>query len=159
MSRSGGIRCALALSAAALALVLTACGSIPADPDGSLDVLTGGVLRAGASPSAGLVETEGTEPTGPLVDLVDGFARERDARIEWVVGSEEDLVAALEQGDLDIAVGGMTDATPWADRVGVTRGYPGVEGSDGRAIALLVPLGENALLSALELYLDGQVGS
>jgi len=65
----------------------------------------------------------------------------------------------LEEGDLDLVVGGLTDQTPWADRVGVTRGYTDIEGADDRAIVMFVPLGENAFLSELEGFLDAEVGS
>jgi len=136
---------------------LSACSlSIPADPDGTLERVSGGVLRAGASPSDGLIDIdERTDAvSGPLADLVEGFALSRGARVEWTVGSEEDLVDALEEGRVDLAVGGMTDATPWSDRVSVTRGFPGIPGSGGRPVVVLLPLGENALQFALEAYLD-----
>ena len=139
------------------ATVLAGCGvSIPADPEGTLDRVSGGVLRAGASPSDGLVDVDVRTDTvsGPLADVVDGFARSRGARVEWTVASEEELVDALEKGRLDLAVGGITDATPWSDRVSVTRGFPGIPGADGRSVVLLLPMGENALQSALEAYLD-----
>lgn len=143
----------------ALALTLTGCGvSIPSDPDGTLDRVTGGVLRAGASPAGELVAVDDGEVGGSLAALVVGFAEEHDARVEWTVASEEDLVADLEAGELDLAIGGMTDGTPWIDRASVTRGYPGVPGSGGASVVLLVPLGENAMQSALESYLDAEVG-
>ena len=75
----------------------------------------------------------------------------------WTVDSEEDLVDDIVAGDLDLAIGGMTAATPWADRVSVTRGYPSVEGSGGADVAILLPIGENRLQAALETYLDGEV--
>ncbi|MGV9768061.1 hypothetical protein ACWDR7_01020 [Microbacterium sp. NPDC003461] len=144
----------------AAALSLPACGlSIPADPDGTLDRVSGGTLRAGASADPGLVEVRGGEPEGPLVDLVEEFADRIDADAEWTVASEESLVTGLEEGRLDLAVGGFTDATPWSDRGGLTRGYPGIPGADGRPIAVLVPLGENAMLAELEAFLDEEVGS
>lgn len=142
-----------------LAGALTACGiQVPSDPQGTLDRVTGGVLHAGASISPDLVVDDGDSLSGSLVDLVEGFARSRDARVDWTVGSEETLVTMLESGALDIAVGGMTDATPWADRVGITRGYPDIPGSHGRPLVALVPLGENRMLTALERYLDEEAG-
>jgi DNA-binding transcriptional LysR family regulator len=140
-------------------LALTGCGVIPADPQGTLERATGGTLHAGATPSAGLVTDAAGEPSGPLIDLVDGFAETIDADVEWTVGSEEDLIEGLEGGGLDIAVGGMTSDSPWIDRAGLTRGYPGIAGADGREIVMFVPSGENAMLTALETYLDGEVGS
>jgi len=140
------------------ATVLSGCGiRIPADPDGTLDRITDGTLRVGASPSGSLVVTTDGQPEGSLVDLVEGFAEERDARVEWTVDSEEDLVDGLAAGGLDLAIGGMTDNTPWADRVSVTRGYPDVPGAGGASVVILLPMGENALQAALEAYLDEEL--
>jgi ABC-type amino acid transport substrate-binding protein len=146
----------LALLATVLTTSLTGCGiTIPTDPNGTLDDIRGGTLRAGVSLSEGLArETPDGTPRGPVIELVDEFAAEQDARVEWTIDSEERLVDMLESGDLDIAVGGMTDQTPWTDRAGVTRGYTDIEGSGGRSIVMLVPLGENELLSTLEGFLD-----
>lgn len=146
--------------AVAVAALLAGCGvQIPTDPDGSLDRITStGVLRAGASPAGAALKIDGDQVTGPLAKEIEGFARSLDARVEWTVASEEMLVDALEAGDLDVAVGGMTDQTLWADRVSVTRGYPGIPGADGRALVVLLPLGENALQTAVEQYLDAEVG-
>ncbi|WP_307858472.1 hypothetical protein [Microbacterium flavescens] len=155
---TGAARTILAFALAGGLAGLTGCGlSIPADPDGTLDRITGGELRVGASPSGDLVVVDRGEVTGPLADLIEGFAREHDATVRWAVDSEEDLVAGLESGKLDLAIGGMTAATPWSDRVSVTRGYPGVPESGGADTAVLLPLGENGLQAALETYLDGEV--
>lgn len=140
--------------------LLSGCGlTVPADPEGTLDRVSGGVLRVGTSPDGDLVDVSGGEPSGTVVDLVDGFADGIDAETEWTVATEETLVSLLEAGDLDLVAGGMTAQTPWIDKAGVTRGYPGIPGSDGRELVMLVPLGENAFLSALEDYLDREVGS
>lgn len=139
--------------------LLGGCGlSIPADPDDTLDSVTGGVLRVGTSPDGELVEVSQGDPTGTIVDLVDRFADSIDADTEWTVASEETLVTDLEAGDLDLIAGGITPDTPWIDKAGVTRGYRGIEGSDGRELVMLVPLGENAFLSTLETFLDEEVG-
>ncbi|PRI11397.1 hypothetical protein B4915_06030 [Leucobacter massiliensis] len=152
--RAGG-----ALLGAVCAAALAGCGiTVPTDPDGTLDRVMGGELRVGVSPDPGLVEDRGAEPSGPLADLAGDFAESVGARPEWTVGSEETLVRGLESGDLDLVVGGFTEDTPWIDRAGITRGYGGIDGADGRRIVLLVPLGENALLSELETFLDEEVG-
>ncbi|WP_431070800.1 hypothetical protein [Microbacterium phyllosphaerae] len=152
-----------AVSAAAallLAAVLSGCGlTIPADPDGTLESATGSELRVGLSADPGLVDTDRGTPTGSILDLVTGFAASIDAEIDWTYGSEETLVRMLERGDLDLVAGGFTSDTPWIDKAGVTRGYPEIDGADGREIVMLVPLGENAFLSALERHLDETVGS
>lgn len=143
-----------------LAGMLSGCGiTMPADPDGTLDSVRGGELRVGASPDPGLVEVTGPEPAGPLPDLVEEFGETLDAETVWTVGSEETLVGMLEAGDLDLVIGGFTDETPWVDHAGTTRGYPGIDGADGRSLVMLVHPGENAFLSELERFLDEEVGS
>lgn len=144
--------------AAGLALALAGCGlQIPTDPDGTLDRITGGELRVGASPSGRLVVVEDGDVRGSLAELIEGFAAEHDAQVTWVVDSEEDLVDDLVNGRIDLAIGGMTAATPWSVQVSVTRGYPRIEESGGADVAVLLPLGENALQTALETYLDAEV--
>jgi ABC-type amino acid transport substrate-binding protein len=141
----------------AVALCTAGCGiTVPSDPQGTLDRVSGGELRAGASASGELVTVDGSDVGGALADLVEGFAESIDAKVTWTVGSEEDLVDGLESGDLDLAVGGMTDATPWSSRVAVTRAYDSIPGAH-RPIVLLVPLGENAWQAALERYLDREL--
>lgn len=151
---------AATLGVAAAIVALSGCGlTIPSDPGGTLDTVRGGELRVGVSPDGELVETGTGAPTGSVVDLVDGFADSIDATPEWTVATEESLVRMLERGDLDLVAGGVTSDTPWLDRAGVSRGYTGIDGADGRTLVMLVPLGENAFLSELERYLDEEVGS
>lgn len=145
---------------AILALLLSGCGvSIPSDPDGTLETVRGGELRVGVSPDPPLVEDAEDRPSGSVVDLVDDFASSLDADTDWTVATEETLVRMMDEGDLDLIAGGITSDTPWLDRAGVTRGYTGVDGADGREIVMLVPLGENAFLSALERFLDEEAGT
>lgn len=136
---------------------LAACGvTIPSDPDGTLDRVRGDELRAGASASGQLVTVEDGEVGGSLAELVEEFAATLDARVEWTTGSEEELVDGLESRDLDLAIGGMTERTPWADRVAVTRAYASVPSSD-EPVVLLLPMGENAWQAALETFLDREL--
>ena len=153
--RSVGIVAALALSC-----TLAGCGlTIPADPDGTLDAVTGGELRIGTSPDRDLVDVRDGVPSGSIVELVDDYADSIHAEPDWTVASEETLVTMLEDGELDLIAGGITAETPWLERAGVSRGYTGIDGADGREIVMLVPLGENAFLSSLETFLDEEVGS
>lgn len=142
----------------AAALALSGCTlSVPADPGGTLERVEGGVLRAGASVDDGLVSEEDGEVSGPLVDLVEEFAHTYRAKVRWTVGSEESLVAAVQRGELDIVVGGITSDTPWIDRTGASRGYPEIPQAGGRDIVMLVPLGENGFLFELESFLDEEL--
>lgn len=153
-------RAIVSAAALLLAIGLSGCGlTIPADPDGTLHSVTGSELRVGVSADPGLADTDRETPTGSLPDLASGFAGSIDSTIDWTEGSEETLVGMLERGDLDLVIGGFTADTPWVDKAGVTRGYPEIDGADGREVVMLVPLGENAFLSELERYLDEEVGS
>jgi ABC-type amino acid transport substrate-binding protein len=154
ISRSAGVLAVLASAA-----FLTACGiTVPADPNGTLEAVTGDVLRVGTSPDGDLVQISDGTPKGSVVELVDAFAATIRADPEWTVASEESLVGMLEAGELDLIAGGITADTPWVERAGVSRGYTDISGADGREIVMLVPLGENAFLSRLEGFLDEEVG-
>jgi len=142
--------------AASLALLLAGCGiQIPADPDGTLDHVRGGTLRAGVSPNGEWVRVEEGGVAGTDVERLRTFAASLDADVEFTVGSEEALVRTLKDGDLDVVAAGITDTTPWTTDAGVTRPYAEATLPDGSnaSIVMLVPLGENAFLSRLETFL------
>lgn len=136
---------------------LTGCGiTVPSDPNGTLDGVTDGVLRVGATPNDDrvLIDDDGV-PSGNEVELVEAFADTLNAEIEWVVGSEESLVRDLETGRLDLVIGGFTDTTPWSSKAAVSRPYLEVTEPDGTTVKLvmLAPMGENAFLTELETFL------
>jgi ABC-type amino acid transport substrate-binding protein len=142
------------------ALLLTGCaGGFPADPDGTLDRITGGVLRVGVTENPPwTVAGPETDPSGTEVDLVREFAATRDAEVEWVPGSEEVLVGRLERGELDLVIGGFTTASPWADQAALTYPYATVLTPQGapEPHVMAAPLGENGFLVALETFLLDQ---
>lgn len=146
------------LATAGLGLAGCTSSGYPADPEGTLDRITGGVLRAGAAHHPPYVDVTGTEPTGSEADLVRRFAQSRGATVEWTPSGEEALMTALEKGDLDVVVGGLTKESPWTTHAGLTRPYAEVTGPDGEKAKLVmaVPLGENQMLGALERFLDEQ---
>ena len=148
------------LAALVLSAALVGCGMrIPSDPGGTLSEVTGGTLRVGVSHTPGLIEATGDGIEGPLVATVESFAEEHDATVEWTVQSEEQLVGLLEQDEIDVAVGGFTEDAPWADRVGMSRGYSLPGTPSGTKSVMLVQLGENEFLTALETFLDDEVKS
>ncbi|WP_282944002.1 transporter substrate-binding domain-containing protein [Cellulomonas endometrii] len=139
------------------ALLLTGCaGGFPADPDGTLDRVTGGVLRVGVSENPPwTVADSDTDPSGLEVDLVREFAATRDAEVQWVPGNEEVLLGRLERGELDLVVGGLTAASPWSDQAALTSPYATVLDPEGapEPHVMAAPLGENGFLVALETFL------
>ena len=108
--------------AALLAVGAAGCG-IPRDPEGTLDRVRGGTLRAGITASEPWTTLEGGRPGGVEVELVEQFAHELGAKVEWVDGSEAELIGALEVRELDLVVGGLTADTPWQSRAAITRSY------------------------------------
>lgn len=141
----------------ALAVALTGCSvSIPADPDGTLDRVRDGVLRVGVSPNPPWTVT-GPALSGSEVELVREFADRVDAEIEWQEGGEEALVAAMERGELDLVIGGLTAKSPWADKVALTAPYTSSTDKQGKKHdhVMAAPMGENAFLFELESHLIG----
>ncbi|HEX5857802.1 MAG TPA: hypothetical protein VFY91_06825, partial [Microbacterium sp.] len=95
---------------AASALLLTGCtASIPSDPQGTLERVTGGILNVGVAPNGDFTIVTGGAVSGSEAVLVEAFAESIDADIEWTPASEEALVRGLERGDLDLVIGGLTD--------------------------------------------------
>lgn len=95
------------------ASLLTGCAQrIPADPEGTLDEVRCGTLYLGLTPNAGFVEKTGDNFQGSDVDLVQGFAERLGAKVQWKMAGEEQLVADLELGNLDLVAGGFSSDTP-----------------------------------------------
>lgn len=146
-------------------LLTTACGAtIPSDPHGTLDRVRDGVLRVGVAASPPWTElpqgADTAEPTGVEVELVERFADELDARVEWVTGGEADMITELEEGRVDLVIAGLTADTPWTAKAAATRPYTTVLDARGRSEqhVMAVRLGENAFLVALERFLLRQEG-
>lgn len=153
-ARTGPVAVVLMVIAA---LFLTACSiPFPRDTDGSLDRITGGALRVGVSENPPWTEVaDDGGVTGREVDLLAGFAQGQDATVEWTPGAESELIMAMARGDLDVVVGGLTSDSPWEMEVALTRPYAQEVTPDGdtEEMVMATPLGENALLVALETYL------
>jgi polar amino acid transport system substrate-binding protein len=112
-----------ALIVAALLVVGAGGCGIPRDPESTLDRVRGGTLRAGITASEPWTTLEGGRPGGVEVALVERFAHELGAKVEWVDGSEAELIGALEVRELDLVVGGLTADTPWQSKAAITRSY------------------------------------
>ena len=134
--------------------------TIPTDPDGTLERVRGGVLRAGVSPNPPwtIVSGEDAPPTGTEAVLVEEFARSLGAEVEWTVGGEEALVGELERGQLDLVVGGLTARSPWSQKAALTYRYTETVGPEGEKElhVMAAPMGENAFLVELEHFLLGK---
>jgi polar amino acid transport system substrate-binding protein len=106
-----------------LAAIVAGC-QYPRDPDGTLNRVEGGVMRVGVTAADPWVLLDGDEPVGGAeVELARRFARDVGARIAWVQGSEEELVDAAKEGQVDLIVGGLTSKSRWKKDVAFTRPY------------------------------------
>ena len=105
----------------ALLIFASAC-DVPRDPDGTLKRVSEGTLQVGISESDPWVIID-EEPTGVEVTLVEGFAQEIGADIEWAEGTEAELIGALERREIDLVVGGFSSNTPWAQNSAITAQY------------------------------------
>jgi len=107
-----------------LPILFSGCG-MPRDPGGTFDrVRREKVVRVGMIASdpwttvTAPQQVEGTE-----ADLVKRFAKSLEVEIEWVEGSEGDLLEALAERQLDLAVGGLDAKSPYKKLVGLTKPY------------------------------------
>lgn len=125
---------------AVLLILLTACGPIPRDPDGTSEAIAArGHIRLG-------VTTDTSTLTGEpqrIRDLVGALGT--PVRIER--GATEPLLTRLEEGELDLVLTPLAADTPWAKRV--TLG-PALLSDDvaGKSLELrpAMRMGENAFI-------------
>jgi polar amino acid transport system substrate-binding protein len=112
------------LLAVALMAALAGGCQYPQDPEGTLDRVRGGVMRVGVTQADPWVQVPaGGDPTGVEVELVERFAETLDARVEWVEGSESDLMEALRGRQLDVVIAGLTRQSEWQRVAALTRPY------------------------------------
>jgi polar amino acid transport system substrate-binding protein len=115
--------CTRGLVGVVAVLAIGGC-QFPADTDGTLDRVRGGTLRVGVTPADPFVIlADGSDPQGVEAELVRRFARQLDAEVEWVPGSEAELMGALHGRQLDIVIAGLTRKSPWQAEVTLTRPY------------------------------------
>lgn len=137
-------------------IALVSC-SIPSDPEGTLEhIKESGELVVGVSHAPPWTDTSDGDVTGSEVELMKEFAAELDVRPRFVPGGEEHLVEELEEGAIDVVVGGLTVNSPWSNVAAPTRAYAETQGAKVGHV-MLVRAGENRFLTELELFLDEAV--
>jgi polar amino acid transport system substrate-binding protein len=135
---------------AAAMVVATSCG-LPRDADGTLERVTGGVMRVGMVVDTPWVTDSAGGAGGVEGTLVYVIADELDARIEWHHGGESRLLERLHRRELDLVIAGLTSDSPWARKVALTRPYR--RDTDGKEHVVAVAPGENAFLVRIERIL------
>ncbi|WP_160170945.1 transporter substrate-binding domain-containing protein [Lutibaculum baratangense] len=109
--------------ACVLAMPLSACDEFPRDPDGTLQSARGGTIEVGLIEASPWVAIEDGVPQGLEVELAAAFAASLDAEVEWIRGTPEEVLEALEARRIHLVVGGLTQDSAWGDRVALTRPY------------------------------------
>ena len=126
------------------ALILCVCASacgLPRDADGTLEHVQNGTMRVGVitGAQAGIEESA----------LVRELAHELAASVEWIPGTESDLLKKVHDREIDMVIGGLTDDSPWSAKVALSK--PFREDSVNHVFAL--PPGENGWLVRVERFL------
>lgn len=78
---------------------------------------------------------DGEQVTGVEPTYVEGFAESLGAEVEWHVMGEEGAVDALERGEVDVLVGGLTADNPHEPR----RRPPNLRKDRGRCVPIERP--------------------
>lgn len=150
-----------ALLLGGVVLGVIGCGNhYPADPEGTLDRVSDGTIRAGIShepPWTDISTGDNTveDPGGIEVQLIEDYAQSIGAEVEWQAGGEEELIGLLGERELDLVVGGFTDQSPWASDVALTTSYAessGIAGSTDKNV-VAIQMGENAFMTSVERFL------
>lgn len=128
--------------------VLVGC-TFPRDPENSYEEAKKSTLRIGLVKNPPYVITQGEEPSGSEVRMLRNFAKKEGLQIEFMAGSETQLINKLHKFDLHIVAGGFDKKTLWKKKAGLSAPY------DGKHI-FLIPKGENRLLEHLERFIFNQ---
>ncbi|GAA4455619.1 transporter substrate-binding domain-containing protein [Nibrella saemangeumensis] len=133
-----------------LTLLSGGCDRFPKDPNDTLNTVKGGTLVVGYSENPPWVQKTDSLPTGLEPDLVKAFAESLGARITWKNDTEQNLFEALEHREVHLVIAGITDDTPWKDKVTLTRPYLK---AGKRKHVMAAIRGENAFIVHLETFL------
>ena len=134
-----------------LGLLLSfSCTNLPRDPKETLRQLQSRPIRVGLVEHPPWVVRNGAEPAGVEVELIRNFASQLGTTVEWHSGGEQEQLEALEEYQLDVVIGGLTDQTPWSKYVGLTSPYFEEESSKH---VIAVPPGENGFVKRLDEFL------
>lgn len=132
---------------------------LPRDANGTLDrIRRDGIVRVGYVQGSKWVALYGNTPTGIEPRLAGGIAQRAGARVQWVGGTQDDLLNDLHDRKLDLVVAGLEASSPWKSKVALTRAFVVDSSLPEKPIphVMAAPPGENAWLVFIEQYLREQ---
>lgn len=138
-------------AATALLTALAGCADPPRDPAQTTErVRDSGIVRLGV--------IAGAPPDARANAAVASVARALGARVERREDHTEELLEALELGELDLVYGHFSDASPWATRVhfGDPPGWGRKAGATETAPRFAFRNGENGWIMRVEGAGDAQ---
>lgn len=115
-------------------------------PDNTWERIQKDGLAVGLVNNPPFVKTYTDKIEGTEVELIENFAKKNGLKVRYRKDDVTNLVKRLEQGKLDLVIGGFEKDTPWKTKTTITRPYD-------REHVLLIPRNENTLLSHLEEFL------
>lgn len=127
------------------ALGLAACADYPRDAEGTLDAIRErGTIRLGVSSTA-------ATDRAVLERFVASLSQATEARMQTLAGPEEELLAKLEHGDLDLVAGQFVDDSPWLADTALIEPLTSRRAGDRKiGLALVARNGENAWIGLVE---------
>lgn len=118
------LRHALFANALLLVIGLGIAGcQYPKDMNDSLTTIRGGVLHVGVTENPPWVMKRGDEAYGVEPELIRGIAEQLNAEVRWHWGTESQLVRALEQFQVRLVAGGLTQSTPLSKHAALTNAF------------------------------------
>ena len=131
--------------------LFTACGDFPADPKNSFNRAKNDTLHVGIMENKPFTIKEGETYRGIEAEMVKAFAKHINAELKWTAQTEEQLFKKLENFELDLVIGGITDKTPRKKQAALTRPYKEI--TNNKLVIAVAP-GENKLLLQLEKFIE-----
>ena len=147
------------LPAAVALLLLGGCDRFPRDSAGALErIERDHVVRVGVVEHPPWVRLGAGAPAGIEPALVEGWAAERRARVEYRTGDLHALMEALHRREIDVLAAGLHDKTPYAAKAAISQPYVTVKDARGKkeTHVLAATPGESALLLSLDRFLKAQ---
>jgi hypothetical protein len=137
-----------------LGFAAAGCGSLPRDPDRTLErVRSEGIFRVG------LIADGGTgEGLGETTAFLGRVSRATGAKAAIRSGAAEPLLLDLEGGRLDLVVGAVSPASPWAAEVAILRPIAEPTAPRHLIVSPVVRNGENRWIMLLEREADVVAG-
>jgi polar amino acid transport system substrate-binding protein len=131
-----------------LILLMVGC-TVPQDPEHSFENAKNDKLLVGVVNNPPFVNVSEGTVSGSEIEKIKDFANRENLQIQFIRGSESELVKKLEKFELHIVAGGFSKKTIWKKKAGLSATYD-------KDHVFLLPKGENRLLKHVEDYIYKQ---